>query len=685
MQKTTPHLICVAGVLTATLVAAPQLSAADAKNSDAFPVFDSYIKVSGQAASITGNGAAYQANTGQSQQNGAGIEEFHYSKELPKDNTLTMDGRALSGSEDYLLRVNLAKADLGTIDVGYSRFRTFYDGVGGFFPLNSAWHPLNPQDLFVDRGKFWAEAKFAREDRPEFTIRYTNETRDGQKDSTEWGDSTVTGIPGPGTTDRHVIPAYLQLNERHQELRGTMKHTVGNTSFQVTVLGDWVNNIDQRFATLYPGEVGKESNVTTTDGVDTFTMGVMGTATTELSPLFTLRTGLRYQDVDNNFTGDRPKVSGTGVTTYDYFDLTGEATARITTGSIALDFKPTQDFTATFGLRGEHRKTESTATYNTGTPATPTARYEYSHIDEDALTPELGLRYTGIRDLALYASASKRIVDGTEDHTSPYTSGALPATYLFSTTPTEDHADYKVGANWRQSSFLTLRGEVFYKDHENKFSGSAPASALPPSITSSYYLLGSQFIGTTLSAIVKPVDSLTFTTRYMHQQGDMQVTGSSLTETDSLDSTTNSIGETIDWAPYQQLYVQASANVVFNVISTVYPHAGTATADGTLQNSNNNYWTGMFLVGAVLTRKDDLQLQANYYHAYNSNSNLADLTVPYGVSVRSLTVTVGLKHKISDRCIASGKVGYFDTKNDTTGGFTNYRGPLAYVSLDYSL
>ena len=32
---------------------------ADTKDTDAFPTFDSYIKVSGQAPSITGNGAAY--------------------------------------------------------------------------------------------------------------------------------------------------------------------------------------------------------------------------------------------------------------------------------------------------------------------------------------------------------------------------------------------------------------------------------------------------------------------------------------------------------------------------------------------------------------------------------------------------------------------------------------------------
>jgi hypothetical protein len=35
--------------------------------------------------------------------------------------------------------------------------------------------------------------------------------------------------------------------------------------------------------------------------------------------------------------------------------------------------------------------------------------------------------------------------------------------------------------------------------------------------------------------------------------------------------------------------------------------------------------------------------------------------------------------------MGNAKLGYFDAKNDTTGGNTNFRGPLAYVSLDYAL
>jgi hypothetical protein len=59
--------------------------------------------------------------------------------------------------------------------------------------------------------------------------------------------------------------------------------------------------------------------------------------------------------------------------------------------------------------------------------------------------------------------------------------------------------------------------------------------------------------------------------------------------------------------------------------------------------------------------------------------------MPYGVAVKDTSITVGLKHKFSDKWIGNAKIGYFDSANDTTGGMTNYHGPLAYVSFDHSL
>jgi hypothetical protein len=64
---------------------------------------------------------------------------------------------------------------------------------------------------------------------------------------------------------------------------------------------------------------------------------------------------------------------------------------------------------------------------------------------------------------------------------------------------------------------------------------------------------------------------------------------------------------------------------------------------------------------------------------------LAAMTQPYGAAERSSMGTVSIKHKLNDKLVLNAKVGYVDSKNDTTGGFTNFRGPVAYLSLDYAL
>jgi len=59
-------------------------SAAAPKEADAFTVFDSYVKISGKSAAVTGNSAAY-ARRFQLPENGSyGIEALHLNKELNK-------------------------------------------------------------------------------------------------------------------------------------------------------------------------------------------------------------------------------------------------------------------------------------------------------------------------------------------------------------------------------------------------------------------------------------------------------------------------------------------------------------------------------------------------------------------------------------------------------------------------
>lgn len=700
-------------------------------NDDAFPKYESYIKITGQAAAISGDGAAFQNRVRQPENGGGGIEDLHLTREVSKSTTVTIDGRALTGAENYLAQVNVTKSEFGAFEAGYKRFRTFYDGVGGFFPLSKAWFPLNQQDLHVDRGQFWVEGRLALKGAPEFTLRYSNETRDGKKDSTSWGDSDFTGLPNnnpPLSQVRKLNPSYLKLDERFELLEGTMKHTVGRTTAQLTLLGERTHKLDTRFVTRFPGEIrlfpapaatvlvptvnmNNQVQFNQTDGMNTTSFGAIGTTATVLTANVTLRTGLSYHLVNSDFSGDRfllintPTATGAvPVSTGEFRDLAGGSSARVYEGKIKLEVNASKNLALALGVRAEDSYAKGSGSFTvlaaSGTPAVTVAatpRLVASRIKDQSLTPELDVRYTGIPNLALYGSASQRFLNGDDRTTAAYNpvTNPIPAvTSMFNNDTTQDYGHFTLGANWRQSAWLTQRGEVFHKDHANKSVGYRTNLG-------DNYVLDYQFTGIKLTTICRPVATVTSTTRYVYQSGGMQVTGflPDFSKYDSMKSRNHTLDETIDWNPTRQFYLQANANLVFNVISTVYPRAGVTLAtvstagvaqagfdsNQVLQNSNNNYFNGSLLTGVVLTKADDLQLQGTYYRADNGNPVLAALTLPFGVAVKEYSIAVALKHKFSSKWIGTAKLGYFESRNDTTGGHTNFRGPLAYLSFEHGL
>ena len=103
-----------------------------------------------------------------------------------------------------------------------------------------------------------------------------------------------------------------------------------------------------------------------------------------------------------------------------------------------------------------------------------------------------------------------------------------------------------------------------------------------------------------------------------------------------------------------------------------------------VQNANNNYWEGSALAGYVIDKKTDGEVQVTYYRANNYDPALASNTVPYGAGEKDYRFTVGVKREITDKLIASAKVGYLVSRNDTSGGFTNYNAVVAYLALDHA-
>jgi len=524
------------------------------------------------------------------------------------------------------------------------------------------------------------------------------------------------------------VPSYLQLDERHQMLEASVTHTIGRTTFMFELTGDKTDNLDSRFVTRFPGEVipwsiaklsttlqpaqkalvaatnwNNQILLQQTDGENSQTGAAILKVDSVLTDKITLHVGGQYQHVQADMSGNRPLVTNTPtstgvvpVTTATFSALTGHSDGKVTTGNLAIDFKPIPDLFLRVAVRAEHEDIKGASGYNvlaaSGTPAVTVAttpRLDWENINQHSATPAVDLRYTGIKNLSLYFTGSKRDLKGDEQNSAAYNPLTATAGALALNNNSEDHGDYKFGADWRAFSMLELRAEYFDQHHQYESAGYGAQLG-------DYYLLDSQFKGVKLTAVAKPLAELSFTTRYIYQHGTMQVTGFLPTYPayDSCNAKNYNISETIDWVPNKAVYFQASGSLVYNTIDTVYPRAGVTPATSTvaawdtnrvLHNSNNNYSTMNLLAGFVAAKDADIEAQYTYYRADNGDPAMAALTMPYGADAEEYVASVGLKLRLDNRRILHVKVGYAESLNGTTGGFTNFHGPLGYVSLDYAL
>jgi hypothetical protein len=540
-----------------------------------------------------------------------------------------------------------------------------------------------------------------------------------------------TGAVNPISADRKLLPAYIQLGERNETWELSAKHTVANTTAVVTVAGDSISNRDWRSIDRYVGELKPypapsakkptliDNSLTQSPqrGLDGqgfrehgFSAG--GRVETVVSDKATIFAGFNYHtakeaiDANRLIYGAMMVVNGqiiklpatyttSGRPSYSYISA-GNLKQEIITGNVGAQLKPVPDFSVELALKSEQYKdsgyNEAVYYSNWVTPATAKvqqillpAHQDFKNI-EKPVTPSIDVRYTGIHSVALYGSWEYRDVSQDErtnygafnaaQTNVPATGGISVANTLAYDSIKEKHGDAKIGANWTPIGLFTARAEVFTKDHENRFNGYGPSAG-------DMYVLDYDIVGVKLTGIVKPIPAVSFTTRYVAQHGKAKSGDDSFAEATSGDSKRFQLSETVDWNPNKSVYAQANGSISWDNIVTAYPYV-TGTAKDVIRNAKNNYWNGNVIVGFVLTKEADAQLEGTYYKADNYDPAQAYATMPYGAGAQESTVTVGIKYRILPKTLLTAKAGYIDSKNDTTGSFANFRGPLAYVAIEHA-
>jgi len=645
-----------------------------------------------------------------------GIQSLHYEQTVGKDATLTVDGHALWDINDYDIHVELAKKNLGYIKAGFTEFRSWYDGNGGFFPHNDVFFEPPFPEMHIDRGDVWIELGLRAPDWPEITIRYEHEFRDGQKDSTSWGDTSLTGLPVNPT--RKIVPSFQDIDEKRDIFSFEASKTFGNTDVLLGMRYEHNTNDDSLNMERSAGSVGVvpggQRKVTQTQNDDVDLFSGHGITETRFSDNLWFTAGYSYTTITNDVSGTRiygthwDEAFGQPVPTLSAFDdafidLAGTAQTKENLFNANLFWIPLENLTVLTGFRFTHENIDADSTFlaefaapNTPpfTPTNPQGGFHYGpptpafggrNADYNTFAERLELRYTGIKDWLFYFEGEW---DEEWGHVNEFQNIDEPIPLDKDTNALGQK--YTVGANWYPTTQLTLSAQYYYQrasygeDILGEFRNSTITSF--PTLINQDWNTNDLNVRITLRPKIPAwLGTLSLVTRYDFVRtaidGQWFVDSQTLAEEQTGVIKQHVISEALNWNPVARFYLQANFSYTFNQTDTPANNIDLVpNTSPTVTNFRNDYWTVTTSAGYIIDDKTDFYVDY-YFYCANDYFNNAAVAVPYGLGATEHAVSATLTRQLSKRVRLLLKYGYYNYRDETSGGHNNYRANSIFSSL----
>ena len=660
--------------------------------------FNNWIDFSAGGVFMNGNKAAFEGRHQLPAGAFGGVEDFHYQGDISKGTTMTIDGRALFDMHDYKLSLDVTKEKLGYVRFGYREFRTYENGNGGFYPPTGAWFPLSPDALELDRGDLSFEAGLRLDKVPQITFRYDHTFRDGQQDSTIWGQTHPDLANNPGLV-RGITPTFLDINEHSDIFQLDATHHIKATQlglglrYETTKLND-ATKIDQ-----FPGEP-LENKITDRQETSYDLFSVHAFSETWLKKNVMLSAGASYSDMNSDISGSRiygsdfdvgyvPSIqNGMG-----YFNLAGVEHVHDYVADLNLFTVPLNHFTIVPSLRIEEEDWNANATgmetLGDATPVPFTSQGDRNFVD---VRERLDLTYNGITNWVFYGRGEWKEAQG-----KLYANGGLiPITPPELSTPigvppvlqeTDDNMfwqKYSLGVRWYPLRRLTLDVGGYYKRNHNDYTfdqDSTPNDALSANRYPAYLVLQNfDTYDGNFRFTWRPLQNVTLVGRYEYQwstihTGPDPVSGLATAESSTMLS--HIIAGDVSWTPWSRLYLQAGINYVLSDTKTP-----ASDITQSILNAQNNYWTVNFSGGFVMDDKTDFKLSYFYYQADNYQDNSL-VGLPLGAGAQEHGITATLSRRLNKHMRVALNYGFYHYDDTTSGNNNNYNANVLYASLRY--
>ena len=260
---------------------------------------ENWVVGSAGGAFVDGDRASYDARHQVNSRGFGGLEELRQIF-YTDGGSLTLEARALAGNNDFKAVLEYVADGGWSLRGGYRQFRVWYDMTGGYLPENGAFFDIFDDAGTVDRGVFWVEYELAPEEGIGAYVRYAHTFRDGQKGSTIWSTSNLTG----GVGRRGIVPSYYDLDETRDTIEGEINYKKDTTKAALGLRYEASDFDNRRQMRREPGEP-TDRYVTQRETNETDLVSMHGYVDTQFNEQWRFSLGGIYTDLNATFGGDR--------------------------------------------------------------------------------------------------------------------------------------------------------------------------------------------------------------------------------------------------------------------------------------------------------------------------------------------------------------------------------------------
>ena len=678
---------------------------------------------------VTGNKSNFREHWWMKDGWSGGIERFDFHGKVDKNTDFNIEGRALYNQRDYDIRMELVRPDFGFIKAGFSQYPKYFNDNGMYYSRFSRPSFTLSKEPSLDIGRIFFDAGLTLPNIPKITIGYERQFKSGSKSLLEFGGVTQTLPAGPpypaGSTTKKIYPSFKDIDERVDIFKLGVEHTIGGLSLgNDFYFEQYANGTSRLDGSTYnvPANTWKDVRVEEQYHHDMFSNAfhadhyVNDKVYWSIGYLFTSMRGDASAQVDTLYGGvlaaQRDKFWRT--------QLAGDPGVTLDqdshTANLNLMVGPFDGLMASAGIQAEKEDIDTSA-YNfypeipAGSPIIGTspanapfaplvpgpARRIVTTVEKQGLEEHVGLRYTKIPYTTLYTEAKWVQEDFNDDanqqaFVSPF-GGAAGAGGGFGLDLQTIRQEYTAGFSTSPWARMTWTTQYRHKRTDNltttryKIAGmSAYAGTLQDQ----------EFTEDEISSKLtyRPFSRVAFTLKYQLISEDIYNTTPAQAASGTYTATPAGTIQAYDY--YANIYSMSATVTPMNRLYVTglvsYQDSRSSAFDNGAPVVASPYKGSVLSVlgyaGYALDDKTDLTAEYSYSRTDNYVENgygtfstqTSDYGLSYGLNNQLQGASLKLTRRISDAITVALKYGFYNYKEDYTGGINDYTAHLASAS-----